>query len=489
MARSLETKHLSLVLVLGLISFVFLYPVFSLLLQTGVWDWGVYETRRLFWTFLQAILSVVFCIMVAPYAAWLLVRKRVIGGTCLLSILWLPFITPTLIGGIAISRVYSGILGDEHPLLLLLANVFFNLPFCIRYMAFAIQQLPTSHQEAALMHGPQNFWLDVRGIKAHIISCTSLVLLLCFSNFSLAVTLAGPKYATLELELYERFVHELDIGTAIPIFWVIILCKAALCLLALRLEQRNQKPLPQIQKQRNYTQNATIIQHLCLFLLFVWMFMPLGFLFFGHLWILPENIHLVEIALRSILYSSCAVLFSAMLVVLVSRRYSKARPLFYTTWILPSTGMGMVLLMTYPQWLSQLWFLLLVFSLFALPHVTRGFDLGMRKIPGHTFMAAHMLHPHPTHPILLPMIQKDLHLGMALASMFALDLGISMTLQYENWQTLYSLVYQSLGIAGAQQMDQALTLSVITLAIHWFLFWVWLYAGLRRWGSRQVTAE
>ncbi len=472
MAVQMEKRSISsfciVILWLGLIA----YPISQLNFSpTDITLWGDIESKRLIWTVIQALASVLTCSMIAPYVAWLFARHHITYKQTIISFLWIPFITPTLIGAIGISRTYQNILGDQHPALLIIANIFFNLPFMIRYLISAFNMLPKSLHEAALLQKSSTFLIDLKAIKPQIFYVSIMIFLFCFSNFSLALILSGPKYGTIELELYERLIYEMDFKGSALIFWVIVLIKSLLYINIIIMERKIQKPYLQ-DERKSHIHTLNLLQKIWLCIVYVWIFLPFYYLFLGHNWSLPSHLNITETALRSIVYSTASVALAWFYIYF--NAWDKTRWIFHTPLNLPSTGLGLALLMAYPSFLDQIWFLIMVFSLLATPYIQHKIDSALMRIPKSIMMNAYLQSDDPKRRALFPMIHKDIRLGLAIASIFAVDIGVSMTLQHSEWQTLYTLIYQTLGQAGEERMDQALTVAALTLIINWGLFFIWL---------------
>ena len=145
-------------------------------------------------SFFAACVNAFFGLIVA----WTLVRVRFPGRRVLDAMIDLPFALPTAVSGIALARLYSdsGWIGSRLPfavrnteLGVTLALVFIGLPFVVRTLQPAIEELDKEMEEAAASHGASRWQTLWRGIfptllPAHI------------SGFTMAFARALGEYGT-----------------------------------------------------------------------------------------------------------------------------------------------------------------------------------------------------------------------------------------------------------------------------------------------------
>jgi len=145
-------------------------------------------------SFFAAVINAFFGLLVA----WTLVRYRFVGRRFLDALVDLPFALPTAVSGIALARIYSdsGWLGRFLPFPIrntefgvTLALVFIGLPFVIRTLQPAIEELEREVEEAASSLGASR-WQTFRRVifptilPAHI------------SGFAMAFARALGEYGT-----------------------------------------------------------------------------------------------------------------------------------------------------------------------------------------------------------------------------------------------------------------------------------------------------
>ncbi|MDO5308194.1 MAG: sulfate ABC transporter permease subunit CysT [Planctomycetia bacterium] len=145
-------------------------------------------------SFLAALVNSLFGLIIA----WTLVRYRFLGRRLLDAMVDLPFALPTAVSGIALARIYAdnGWIGRYLPLPIrntetgvMLALVFIGLPFVIRTLQPAIEELEREVEEASSSLGATR-WQTFRRVvypsllPAHI------------SGFAMAFARALGEYGT-----------------------------------------------------------------------------------------------------------------------------------------------------------------------------------------------------------------------------------------------------------------------------------------------------
>jgi len=155
------------------LSLIVLLPLAALVVKAGSLQWSefwqavasprVVASYKLTFglSLLAALINCVFGFIVA----WSLVRYRFVGRKLVDSIVDLPFALPTAVSGIALTAVYSkngwigslleplGIKAAFSPLGILIALTFIGLPFVVRTLQPALEDLEREIEEAAASLG------------------------------------------------------------------------------------------------------------------------------------------------------------------------------------------------------------------------------------------------------------------------------------------------------------------------------------------------
>ena len=163
------------------LSLVVLIPLGALVLKSGSLGWSgfwaaawnprVVASYKLtfFTSLIAALINAVFGLIVA----WTLVRYTLPGKKLIDAIIDLPFALPTAVSGIALTAVYAqngwlgryleplGIKVAFTPLGIIVALTFIGLPFVVRTVQPAIEEIDRESEEAAASLGAtrwQTFW-------------------------------------------------------------------------------------------------------------------------------------------------------------------------------------------------------------------------------------------------------------------------------------------------------------------------------------------
>ncbi len=163
------------------LSIIVLLPLGALVIKSLTLGWGgfwhsawnprvVASYKLTFGTSLvAALINAVFGLMVA----WTLVRYSLPGKRFIDALVDLPFALPTAVSGIALTAVYSkngwigqyldplGIKAAFTPLGIIIALTFIGLPFVVRTLQPAIEEIDRESEEAAASLGAtrwQTFW-------------------------------------------------------------------------------------------------------------------------------------------------------------------------------------------------------------------------------------------------------------------------------------------------------------------------------------------
>ncbi|HMP80172.1 MAG TPA: sulfate ABC transporter permease subunit CysT [Pirellulaceae bacterium] len=168
---------------LAYLSLIVLVPLSALFLRTATmsWErlWATVTDPRVVASFqltfgaslLAAAINVVFGFVLA----WILVRYRFPGRRVIDALIDLPFALPTAVSGIALTAIYApngwlgqylfplGIKTAFSQLGILLALVFIGLPFVVRTLQPALEEIDKESEEAAANLGA-NRWQTFRRV-------------------------------------------------------------------------------------------------------------------------------------------------------------------------------------------------------------------------------------------------------------------------------------------------------------------------------------
>jgi thiamine transport system permease protein len=144
--------------------------------------------------------------------------------------------------------------------IILLAHVFYNYTVVLRIVGGFWSNLNPRLEEAARVLGarPRDVWRQVTLplLAPAIAAAALLVFIFCFTSFGVILILGGPRYATLEVEIYRQTVNLFNLPLAAALALVQILFTFALMWVYTRLQARAAVPLdlrPRRQTQRRIT--------------------------------------------------------------------------------------------------------------------------------------------------------------------------------------------------------------------------------------------
>ncbi len=171
--------------------------------------------RHVAWfTAWQATLSTIATLAIALPATAVLSRFRFAGRALVIAGLTMPFVLPTVV----VATAFRGLGVDGSLAAILLAHAFFNVAVVVRVVGAAWVGLDPRAEDAArtLGAGPVRTFTAVTlpALRPAIAAAASIVFLFCFTSFGVILILGGPRFATLETEIYRATAQLLDLRTA-----------------------------------------------------------------------------------------------------------------------------------------------------------------------------------------------------------------------------------------------------------------------------------
>ncbi|RLC54926.1 MAG: iron ABC transporter permease, partial [Chloroflexota bacterium] len=131
--------------------------------------------------------------------------------------------------------------------IILLAHIFYNYTLVLRIVGTYWANLDPRLEEAARMLGAGR-WRAFREVTLPLLTpaigaAALLVFVFCFTSFGVILVLGGPRFATLEVEIYHQTTHYLNLPLAAALSVVQILFTFALMAAYTRLQARTTLPL------------------------------------------------------------------------------------------------------------------------------------------------------------------------------------------------------------------------------------------------------
>ncbi|USD64973.1 thiamine/thiamine pyrophosphate ABC transporter permease ThiP [Vibrio sp. SCSIO 43136] len=193
-------------------------------------------------SFYQATLSMLLSVGFAIPVAHALSRVHFRGKGLLLKLFSSTLVLPVLVGVFGLLAIYgnSGLLnryfGWSYSIYglngILLAHVFFNLPYASRLLLQALETIPAEQHKLAA-HLGMNSWQKFRFVewprmRQQLPHVAGLVFMLCFTSFATVMALGGgPKSTTIELAIFQAIKYDFDLQAgAMLALWQMGLCAA-----------------------------------------------------------------------------------------------------------------------------------------------------------------------------------------------------------------------------------------------------------------------
>jgi thiamine transport system permease protein len=482
-----------------------------------------YYQSTLAFSFGQAALSTLFTLLLALPGAWIYTHYRFPGRTLFAALAGLPFILPTvvvtmaflaLIGprGIINQALMSLFALDSPPVMLertftiiLIAHVFYNYGVAFRILTAFWSHQSGRIEEAAqtLGIGRWQMWWRVRLplLRPALLAATTLVFTYCFTSFGVIVILGGPRFATLEVEIYRQFTQLLNLPVAAALSLVQIGFMFLATAIYTALERATSTTIryspTRLKSPGSLQQRLTIwlvIASSALLLCAPLLALVLRSLTDGSGSVTLQNFHNlftigrgsvfntppITILGNSLLITAAATTVTLLLGALTAwllNRPSRINALMDTLFMLPLAasavvlGMGFAISLDEPPLDLRTSPLLLPFAhaLVALPFVLRILSPALHRIPPELERAARSLGAgkwRVFHAIQLPLISAPLAAATLLAFTISLgEFGASLFIARPNTPTLAVAIFRLLGQPGDANYERALALSIVLLLV------------------------
>lgn len=224
------------------------------------------DLRKVFgFTVYQAALSTLATLALGLPGAYWLARYRFRGQALLRALTAVPFVLPTLVVAAGFSALLGprgwinlglmAALGLEAPPLALtqslgaivLAHVFYNTTIVLRLVGDFWSRLDPRLTAAARVLGAsrgQAFREVTLPLLAPAIGAAALlVFIFDFTSFGVVLVLGGPRFATLETEIYRQTIYLFNLPAAAVLALAQLLCTLALTAVYARLSRQTAVPL------------------------------------------------------------------------------------------------------------------------------------------------------------------------------------------------------------------------------------------------------
>jgi thiamine transport system permease protein len=441
------------------------------------------QLRQMLWfTTWQAFLSTVVTLAIGIPAALVLSRYSFRARQLIRALTFVPFVLPTIVVGIAFSLL-SPASYQSGPIPLIVAHIYLNIAVVVRVVGNRWEKLPTAFNDNAAVLGATPFTnfrtITFPLLRSSIIGAGSIVFIFCFSTYGAARVLAGPRFPTIETEIYRYafFLGNMPQASALVVWQ---LC-AIMLVLALTygqkdiyLAQRNLMPLASERKLKRIVFSGAAA------LIAVGTLLPIAILFihslqssqgftFSH-WATSDMWTSFLTSLGIALFATVMALFfgtgSALAIAYSTQaKYQKfVQALTSLPIVISAVALGLGYLLAFRSgpmnWRGSLWLLAVVHCAVALPFVVRIIAPAAREIQPELRENALLLGASPWEvwkSIDLPFLLRPLAIAASFAFSISLgEFGASSLLTRHGHETLAMRIGQLLSRPGEQLQKQAI---------------------------------
>lgn len=461
------------------------------------------ETLRVLgFTFGQAALSTGLTLLLGLPGAYVFARYDFPGKGLLQALATVPFVLPTVV----VAAAFTALLGSQSELrytlgAILLAHTFYNVTLVLRMAGGFWANLDPHLEQAARTLGASP-WRAFREVTLPLLApalgaAAMLVFIFCFTSFGVILILGGPRFATLEVEIYRQTINFANLPLAAALSLLQIGITLTLTLIYTRLQAGLARPLelrPQWATQRRPRRLPEVaLVTATVLLLGLLLVAPLLMLIVRSL---GGGVHyyaaLLENPRRSIFYvppimavwnsvrfALATMAFALFLGLLTSLALLRQRRgwLLDALFMLPlgtsavTLGLGYLISMGRPPLALRGTPLLIIcgHTLVALPFVVRSLLPALQSIRPALREAAATLGVPPLHVFIevdLPIIRRALAVGGVFAFTVSMgEFGATSMIARPELPTLPIAIYRFLSLPGALNYGQALAMSTLLMVV------------------------
>jgi thiamine transport system permease protein len=473
---------------------------------------SAYFRETVWFTLWQAALSTLLTVALALPGAYVFVRFRFPGRALLLALATLPFVLPTvvvaaafnaLVGprGVINSALMSALALERAPVqldrtltLVLIAHIFYNYAVALRLIAGYWIGRGDRLEEAArsLGLGGWRLWWRVRlpMLRPAIFAAAALTFIFTFTSFGVVLILGGPRYATLEVEIYRQALNLFDLPMAAALSLAQIAANLALLLgyarLNARLARAPQLTSANARPPRTWGERVILWGNLAFMTALI--FAPLAALLVralgsglgpflrlgenprGSITFVPPLVAVGNSLAFAAITAALAVPLGVLAALLLNRRGARwLDPLFMLPLATSAVTLGFGYLVAFSGLRSAALAVPLTHTLVALPFVVRAVLPALGAIAPSTREAARGLGASPWVTwwrVDLPLIWRGILAGAVFAFSVSMgEFGASSFLARPDTPTMPVVIHRLLGQPGAANYASALAMSAILLVI------------------------
>ena len=265
--------HILLVIpVLLFLGIFYFYPLISIFLLSLV-PHGALEVDKLYklistsyyagvlwFTLWQAALSTLLTVIIALPCTYIFSRYEFKGKALIQNLTTIPFVLPTVVTAAGfqallgpkgiVNGIWQYLSQSQHALIqidqtlwfFLLAHIFYNFTVVLRIVGSFWSRLPENLLESAQMLGASRLraftTITLPLLMPALLAAALLVFVFCFTSFGVVLILGGPRFATIEVEIYRQALHLFNLPMASALALVQIIFTLGLMTFYTRLERK-----------------------------------------------------------------------------------------------------------------------------------------------------------------------------------------------------------------------------------------------------------
>ncbi|MFC1878470.1 ABC transporter permease [Chloroflexota bacterium] len=492
--------------------------------------------RAFSFTLWQALLSTILTLLVGLPGAYLFGRYQFRAKTFLRAITGIPFVLPTLV----VAAAFNALLGPrgwvnlavmnflnlETPPIqfintfgaILVAHVFYNTTIVLRLVGDFWSHLDPRLEQAAQVLGANRRkafrHVTLPLLAPAILAAALLVFIFDFTSFGVILVLGGPRFATLEVEIYYQTISLFNLPLAAVLSILQLGCTLGLTIAYAFLSARLSRPLslqPQKSTQKRLsTWRSRLLAITLLILLFTLLSAPLLALAARSFVLVnaprggpPESVRLTLDFYRELAINRRDSLFFVppTTAILVSLAYAGATVLLALTLGLPAAwalsrdhdsrlgrvldsilmlplgtsavtlGLGFIIAMNRPplNLLESPVLIAFAHTLVAFPFVVRSLTPALRSISPRLRQAASVMGASPQQVfryIDIPLVGRALFVSAIFAFSISLgEFGATALVTRPEYPTIPVMIHRFISQPGALNYGQAMALSTILMLI------------------------
>lgn len=494
--------------------------------------------RQVLWfTIWQAALSTLLTLAIGLPGAYLFARYEFRGKSLIQALSVVPFVIPTVV----VAAAFYALLGprgwvnlaamrlfglEAAPIhftntiyAILLAHIFYNTTIVLRMVGDFWSHIDPRLNQAARILGANRmtafFKITLPIIGPAITAAALLVFIFDFTSFGVILILGGPKFATLEVEIYYQTISLFNLPLAAVLSILQLICTLAMTIIYTHLNRRLAQPLQlhsrRFTQKRLTTWKSRIFAGVVLFVLFTILITPLLALAMKSFTRLEvgrgqpielfsgftlDNYHQLTVNRidsmfyvppttaigNSLMYATITVILALAIGMPAAWALSRNSGSYFNRILDPvlmlplgtsavTLGLGFIIALNRPPFDFRASPILIPFAhtLVAFPFVVRSLSPALRSIKPRLRQAAGVLGASPIkifRTVDLPLIGRALIVAATFAFTISLgEFGATALISRPENPTIPIMIYRFISQPGAINYGQAMALSTILMIV------------------------